>query len=41
MSNQRFKALDILSERKPREVALPDSRVSEYYGENVFNISTR
>ena len=40
MSNQRFKALDILLERKPREVALPDVRVSEYYGENVFNIST-
>lgn len=40
MSSNRFKALHDLLERKPKNVVFPEGKVSDYYGENVFNIST-
>jgi glutamine synthetase len=39
MPSSRFSALRELSTRKPRQVNLPQQKVSEYYGTNVFNIS--
>ncbi len=39
MPSSRFSALSELSSRKPRQVNLPQNKVSEYYGTNVFNIS--
>src|SRR6478736_5990662 len=32
----RFKALELVSQRKPLEVALPAQKISEFYGRNVF-----
>ncbi len=40
MSGIRFKALDDLLARQPKKVQHPEGKVSDYYGENVFNIST-
>jgi glutamine synthetase len=37
MSSVRFKALEELLERKPKYAPMPDKKVSEYYGSNVFN----
>ncbi|PRY15707.1 glutamine synthetase [Pontibacter ummariensis] len=34
----RFKALEIVSQRKPSEKVFPSSKISEYFGENVFNM---
>ncbi len=39
MAILRFKALELVSQRKPAEVTLPTSKVSEYFGENVFGFS--
>lgn len=36
MSHLRFKALDRLSERRPKPVDLPAKRISEFFGLNVF-----
>ncbi|PVY42475.1 glutamine synthetase III family protein [Pontibacter virosus] len=36
MAILRFKALELVSQRKPAEVVLPSSKISEYFGENVF-----
>ncbi len=38
MATIRFKALDVLLNRKPVEVKYPSDNVSDYYGENVFGI---
>ncbi|WP_162053918.1 glutamine synthetase III family protein [Pontibacter pamirensis] len=37
MSKLRFKALEFVSQRKQGEVVLPSQKISEYFGENVFN----
>ncbi|MBF8962490.1 glutamine synthetase III [Pontibacter sp. FD36] len=39
MAILRFKALELVSQRKPAEVVLPSSKISEYFGENVFGFS--
>ncbi len=39
MSVNRFKALEEVQTRTPLEVNYPSNKVSDYYGENVFNIS--
>ncbi|MBD1396247.1 glutamine synthetase III [Pontibacter sp. JH31] len=39
MAILRFKALELVSQRKPAEVALPSLKISEYFGENVFGFS--
>ncbi|WP_018477844.1 glutamine synthetase III family protein [Pontibacter roseus] len=39
MAILRFKALELVSQRKPAEVSLPSSKISEYFGENVFGFS--
>ncbi len=36
----RFKALEKVMDRKPKFVERPNQKISEYYGENVFNLST-
>ncbi|MDX5438499.1 MAG: glutamine synthetase III [Pontibacter sp.] len=36
MAILRFKALELVSQRKPAEVNLPSEKISDYYGENVF-----
>ncbi len=36
MAILRFKALELVSQRKPAEVNLPSQKISEYFGENVF-----
>lgn len=38
MATLRFKALEELFNRMPLEINLPSKIVSEYYGENVFNL---
>ena len=38
MSGLRFKAIDRLTERKPKKVEPPSQRVSDYYGESVFGM---
>jgi glutamine synthetase len=37
MAVLRFKALDLVSQRKPQEVTLPAQKISEYFGKNVFS----
>ena len=39
MAILRFKALELVSQRKPAEVVLPSHKISEYFGENVFGFS--
>ncbi|MBX0332072.1 glutamine synthetase III [Pontibacter sp. HSC-14F20] len=39
MAILRFKALELVSQRKPVEVVLPPSKISEYFGVNVFGFS--
>ena len=36
MAVLRFKALDLVSQRRPVEVTLPAQKISEYFGRNVF-----
>ncbi|GHA58745.1 glutamine synthetase III family protein [Pontibacter akesuensis] len=36
MAILRFKALEIVSQRKVEEVSLPSPKISDYFGENVF-----
>jgi len=36
----RFKALEKVMDRKPKFVSRPSNKISEYYGENVFNRDT-
>ncbi len=38
MAILRFKALELVSQRKPGEVILPSHNISDYYGENVFSM---
>lgn len=38
MAFHRFKALEAVLTRKPKEVVLPSLKVSEFFGENVFGI---
>ncbi|WP_162426393.1 glutamine synthetase III family protein [Pontibacter pudoricolor] len=38
MAILRFKALELVSQRKPCEVNLPSQVASDYFGENVFNL---
>ncbi|MFD2515696.1 glutamine synthetase III [Pontibacter locisalis] len=38
MATLRFKALELVSQRKPNEVTLPSLKISEYFGENVFGL---
>lgn len=40
MSSNRFKALNSLLKREPKFPSPPSTRVSDYFGENVFNVST-
>lgn len=40
MSVNRFKALEESQKRQPKEVHYPSDKISDYYGKNVFNIST-
>ncbi len=40
MSVSRFRALEEVQTRKPLTVSYPSDKVSDYYGENVFNVST-
>ncbi|MGP8213967.1 MAG: glutamine synthetase III [Bacteroidia bacterium] len=40
MSSLRFKALEEASSRKPLNVKLPSGKVSDYFGENVFDLET-
>ncbi|MEH0156621.1 glutamine synthetase III [Limibacter armeniacum] len=37
MATQRFKALELVSQRKPHDVTPPSSKVSEYFGVNTFD----
>jgi glutamine synthetase len=39
MAILRFKALELVSQRKPTEVALPSNKISEFFGQNVFGFS--
>ena len=39
MSISRKQALQDVLERTPRIVERPDNKISNYYGENVFNLS--
>ncbi|MDX5420713.1 MAG: glutamine synthetase III [Hymenobacteraceae bacterium] len=39
MAYLRFKALELVSQRKPGEVVLPSHKISDYFGENVFSMS--
>ncbi|WP_299699805.1 glutamine synthetase III [uncultured Pontibacter sp.] len=39
MAILRFKALELVSQRKPAEVTPPTHKISEYFGENVFGFS--
>jgi glutamine synthetase len=36
MAVLRFKALELVSQRRPQEVTLPAQKISEFYGKNVF-----
>ena len=38
MAHLRFKALETLNERVPIKVTAPSSKISDYYGENVFGM---
>ncbi|MBJ6120002.1 glutamine synthetase III [Pontibacter sp. BT310] len=38
MATLRFKALELVSQRKPCEVNLPSQVASDYFGENVFSL---
>ncbi|MBC5773449.1 glutamine synthetase III [Pontibacter sp. KCTC 32443] len=38
MAILRFKALELVSQRKPGEVNLPSHVISDYFGENVFSL---
>lgn len=38
MAFHRFKALEAVLTRKPLEVTMPNNKVSEFFGENVFGI---
>lgn len=38
MAILRFKALELVSQRKAGEVVLPSLKISEYFGENVFGL---
>ncbi|HSY61318.1 MAG TPA: glutamine synthetase III, partial [Cytophaga sp.] len=38
MAHLRFKALETLNARQPIKVTAPSSKISDYYGENVFGI---
>ncbi|MEJ8756591.1 glutamine synthetase III [Pontibacter sp. H259] len=38
MATLRFKALELVSQRKPVEVNLPSTVISDYFAENVFNM---
>ena len=38
--NLRFKALELALERKPVPVNLVSTRISDYFGENVFDKET-
>ncbi|NEM98846.1 glutamine synthetase III family protein [Pontibacter burrus] len=38
MATLRFKALELVSQRKPCEVNLPSHIISDYFGENVFSM---
>lgn len=38
MAKLRFKALEMVQERKPIEVTAPSARVSDYFGSNTFSI---
>jgi len=40
MPISRFKALEEVQKRQPKKVNYPSNKISDYYGENVFNIST-
>ena len=37
--NNRFKALEELQKRQPKEVKFPSDKISDYYGQNVFNLT--
>lgn len=39
MSGNRFRALEEAQRRKPKKVNYPSDKVSDYYGDNVFDIS--
>ncbi|MCC9168332.1 glutamine synthetase III family protein [Pontibacter harenae] len=39
MATLRFKALDLVNQRKPIEVSLSSRKISDYYGENTFGFS--
>ena len=39
MSTHRFSALQELFERKPKEVIYPSDKISDFFGEMVFNKS--
>lgn len=39
MATFRFKALDELNTRVPKQVNYPSGKISDYYGESVFNVS--
>jgi len=39
MAFLRFKALELVSQRKPGEVVLPSHKISDYFGENVFGLN--
>ncbi len=36
MAVLRFKALELVSQRKPQEITLPAQKISDYFGRNVF-----
>ena len=38
MAFHRFKALETVLNRTPKEVELPSTKVSEFFGENVFGL---
>jgi len=40
MNNLRFKALEAIPNREPVEVKPPSNKVSDYFGQNTFNLST-
>ncbi|QCR22131.1 glutamine synthetase III [Pontibacter sp. SGAir0037] len=38
MATLRFKALELVSQRKTGEITSPSQKISDYYGENVFGL---
>lgn len=39
MAHLRFNALDIVSRRKTERIEAPSNKISDYFGQDVFNLN--